>query len=80
VQVVPDGGSPLYRVDWPDIGLSNAANLTRCKQAALAWAESKVLSDLRKKCGVGALKFLDNFSWSWSVVRQNGDGHGQGAS
>jgi hypothetical protein len=68
--VVPDDGSPLYRVDWPDIGLSEAANLTRCKQTALAWAESKVLTDLRKKYGVGALKMLDKFSWSAAPVRQ----------
>lgn len=35
VRVVPCG--PLYAVEWPDIGLSQPANLTRCKQAALQW-------------------------------------------
>jgi hypothetical protein len=72
VRVVPDDTSGLYRVAWPDIGLSDLGNLTRCKQAAREWTESKVLTDLRKKYGVGALKMLNNFSWSASGIRQNG--------
>jgi hypothetical protein len=72
VRVVPDDTSGLYRVAWPDIGLSDLGNLTRCKQVAREWTESKVLTDLRKKYGVGALKMLNNFSWSASGIRQNG--------
>src|SRR5262249_35955857 len=71
VLVVPDLTPPLYHVAWPDLGLSPAANLTRCKQAAMEWAENKTLTDLRKKHGVGALKLLENFSWSTSLVRSN---------
>jgi hypothetical protein len=74
VRIVPDNDS-LYRVEWPDTTPSQVANLTRCKQAALEWAESKMLADLRKKHGVGALKSLDNFSWSASPMRLNGDDH-----
>jgi hypothetical protein len=73
VRIVPDA-SGLYRIDWPDIGLSPAANLSRCRDAALQWAEQQVLRDLRKKRGVGALKSLDKFSWSASPMRQNGRG------
>jgi hypothetical protein len=32
LRLVPDE-SGLYRIEWPDIGLSDLANLTRCKQA-----------------------------------------------
>src|SRR5262249_32446840 len=31
LEIIPD---PLYRIAWPDIGFSDLANLTRCKQAA----------------------------------------------
>ena len=34
LRLVP-GASGLYRIEWPDISLSDLANLTRCKQAAL---------------------------------------------
>jgi hypothetical protein len=39
VWVVPDNGSPLFRVAWPDIGFYDRAHLTRCKQAAREWVE-----------------------------------------
>jgi hypothetical protein len=72
VTIVPDRVWPgLYRIAWPDIGLSPPANLTRCKEAARVWAERQVLTDLRKKRGVGALKSLDNFSWSSRHVAGN---------
>jgi hypothetical protein len=35
VRVLPSGS--LYRVEWPDIGLSRPANLAWCKCAALEW-------------------------------------------
>ncbi len=37
VRIIPD--PPLYRIEWPDIGLSDRVNLTRAKQAALEWAD-----------------------------------------
>jgi len=39
VRIVPDG--ILYRIAWPDIGLSDLCNLTRAKAAALEWAQHK---------------------------------------
>jgi len=39
VHIVPDG--ILYRIAWPDIGLSDLCNLTRAKAAALEWAQHK---------------------------------------
>jgi hypothetical protein len=76
VIVVPELDSPLYRVDWPDIGLSPPANLSRCCDAALAWAERTFLTDHREISVARRLKSLHNFSWSASPVRQNGGGHG----
>jgi hypothetical protein len=38
--------SGLYRIEWPDIGLSDLANLTCCKQAALEWAQRQALFEL----------------------------------
>ena len=70
VRVVPDNGTPLYRIDWPDIGLSAAANLTRCMDAAREWAEQSFVTEHRKQSGARRLKSLDNFSWSASPVRQ----------
>jgi hypothetical protein len=35
LEIIPDP-TGLYRNAWPDTGLSDLANLTRCKQAALA--------------------------------------------
>jgi hypothetical protein len=75
VRLVPDDGSPLYRIAWPDIGLSAAANLSRCKDAAREWAEHSFLTDHRKMSGARRLKSLDNFSWSALPVRQNGADH-----
>ena len=69
LRIVPDG--KLWRVDWPDIGLSQPVNLVRAKEAARLWAESKVLRDIRKNGAERALKSLDNFSWSSSPMRKN---------
>ena len=65
LKLVPDE-SGLYRIEWPDIGLSDLANLTRCKQAALEWAQSQVMTDQGKRSGARRLKSLKNFSWSAS--------------
>jgi hypothetical protein len=70
VRVIPDR-SGLYRIEWPDIGLSDLANLTRCKAAALEWAERKVVTEDRKTNAARRLKSLDNFSWSKSYIAQN---------
>ena len=48
VRVVPDATTRLYRIEWPDIGLSQPVNLTRAKDAARLWAEAQVLRNLRK--------------------------------
>ena len=48
VRVVPDPHFPLYRIAWPDIGLSPPANLARCMDAARHWAERQVLIEDRK--------------------------------
>jgi len=40
LEIIPDDDG-LYRIAWPDIGLSDRANLTRCKQAALEWAHNQ---------------------------------------
>ena len=69
LEVVPDS-TGLYRIAWPDIGLSETANLTRCKQAALEWAEQNFLTENRKMSSARRLKSLDNFWWSASLVRQ----------
>jgi len=38
--IEPDEHWPgMFRVFWPDIGLSPIANLSRCKAAAREWAE-----------------------------------------
>lgn len=72
VCVVPERDSSLYRILWPDIGPSAAANLTRCKAAALEWAERSTLTDPSKNNAARRLKSLNNFSWSASPIRQNG--------
>jgi hypothetical protein len=61
----------LYRVEWPDIGLSDLANLTRCKAAAREWAEQKAILEDRKSNAARRLKSLDNFWWLSSHVAQN---------
>src|SRR5262245_8175324 len=76
LRVVPDDSLPLYRVGWPDTGTSPAANLTRCKAAALEWAERCVMTDDRKANAARRLKSLNNFSWSASPMRLNGGEHG----
>ena len=60
----------LYRVAWPDIGLSDLANLTRCKAAAREWAERNTVLEDRKTNVARRLKSLDNFWWSWSYIAQ----------
>jgi hypothetical protein len=71
VRVVPDYQTALYRIAWPDIGLSDVANLTRCKAAAREWAERKTVTEERKLSAARRLKSLDNFWWSSSYVAQN---------
>jgi hypothetical protein len=75
LRVVPDSGSPLYRVAWPDIGLSPTANLTRCLNAARDWAEWQFVAEHRNLGAARRLNSLNNFSWSASPMRQNGGGH-----
>jgi hypothetical protein len=70
VRIVPDETTLLWRIDWPDIGLSDAVNITRAKEAARLWAESQMLRTLRKNGAERALKSLSNFSWFCSPVRQ----------
>jgi len=71
LEVLPDSSTGLYRIAWPDTGLSDIANLTRCKQAAVEWAEQRFLTENRKMNGARRLKSLNNFWWSASLVRQN---------
>jgi hypothetical protein len=66
VRLVVDG--KLWRIAWPDIGLSTPVNLTRAKEAARLWAEAEYLRKNRRQ---RALKSLDNFSWSSPPVRQS---------
>lgn len=73
VKIIPDS-SGLYRVVWPDIGLSDVANLTRCKQAALEWAEKAAQPRDRKTSVARYLNSLNNFWWSASPVRSNQSG------
>ena len=72
VRLIPNGA--LYRIEWPDIGLSDLTNLSRGKAAALEWAEQKAIED-RKLSVAQRLKTLDNFSWSSSPVRLNTQPH-----
>jgi hypothetical protein len=46
VRIVPDG--TLYRIEWPDIGLSDLCNLSRAKAAAPEWAQTKLPSAQRQ--------------------------------
>jgi hypothetical protein len=68
VRIIPDGR--LYRIEWPDIGLSDRVNLTRAKAAALGWAEQKAMED-RKLPVARRLKSLADFWWSSSPIRSN---------
>jgi DUF1009 family protein len=67
VRIITDG--QLYRIEWPDIGLSDVVNLTRAKAAALEWAQHKAMTEDRKKSGARRLKSLNNFSWLSSPMR-----------
>jgi hypothetical protein len=67
VRIIPDG--QLYRIEWPDIGLSDLVNLTRAKAAALEWAERKAVTEDRKLPVARRLKSLNNFWWSSSPMR-----------
>jgi hypothetical protein len=69
VRIIPDGA--LYRVEWPDTGLSDLTNLTRAKAAALEWAERQALTENRKLSAARRLKSLSNFWWSSSPIAQN---------
>jgi hypothetical protein len=69
VRIISAGS--LYRIDWPDIGLSDITNLTRAKAAAREWAEQKVMIEDRKLPVARRLKSLDNFSWSSSHIAQD---------
>src|SRR4029077_8050911 len=71
VDVVPDSHTGLYRISWPDIGLSDVTNMMRAKAAALEWAEQKVVTEGRKMPVAQRLKSLGNFWWSSSYVAQN---------
>jgi hypothetical protein len=66
--------SGLFRIAWPDIGLSDLANLTRCKAAAREWAERKAILEDRKSNAARRLKSLDNFWWSSSYIAHNVQG------
>ena len=78
VRVVPYYLTALYRIAWPDIGLSDIANLTRCKAAARKWAERKTVTEARKLSAARRLKSLNNFWWSSSYVAQNLPGQANG--
>jgi hypothetical protein len=69
VRIIPSGS--LYRIEWPDIGLSDLTNLTRAKAAALEWAQQKAMTGDRKLPVARRLKSLDNFWWSSSYVAAN---------
>ena len=47
VRVVSDCRG-LYRIEWPNIGLSDLTNLTRAKAAAREWAERNAVLEDRK--------------------------------
>jgi hypothetical protein len=66
VRIIPDG--VLYRIEWPDIGLSDLTNLTRAKAAALEWAQQKAVTEGRNLSVAQRLKSLDNFRWTSSPV------------
>jgi len=68
-RIIPDG--QLYRIEWPDTGISDLTNLTRAKAAALEWAERRAVTDNRKLPVARRLKSLNNFSWSASYIAPN---------
>jgi hypothetical protein len=67
VRIIPEGA--LFRIEWPDIGLSDLTNLTRAKAAALEWAERQAMTEDRKTSVARRLKSLDNFWWSSAPSR-----------
>jgi hypothetical protein len=69
VRIIPVGS--LYRIEWPDIGLSDLTNLTRAKAATREWAEQKAMTEDRKLSVARRLKSLDNFWWASSYVAPN---------
>src|SRR6516164_6451733 len=71
LELVVDSEQGLWRIAWPDIGLSDRTNLTRAKAAALEWAERKVLTEGRNWSVARRLKSLNNFSWSASYIAPN---------
>ena len=71
LELVADSEQGLWRIAWPDIGLSDRTNLTRAKAAALEWAEWKVLTEGRNWSVARRLKSLNNFSWSASYIAPN---------
>src|SRR5262249_51928930 len=73
LEIIPDP-SGLYRIAWPDIGLSDLANLTRCKQATLEWAEHQRMAKGSNLSVAQRLKLLKNFSWSASYSDLNRSG------
>jgi hypothetical protein len=70
LEIIPDP-SGLYRIAWPDIGLSDLANLTRCKQAALEWAQHQRMAKGSNLSVAQRLKSLKNFSWRASYSDLN---------
>jgi hypothetical protein len=79
VRVVPDTGSPLYRIIWPDAAPSPLVNLSRARDAAEQWAEQQVLTERRNLSVAQRLKLLGNFWWSPAPVRQNEAAAAKGA-
>ena len=73
LEIIPDP-SGLYRIAWPDIGLSDLANLSRCKQAALEWAQHQRDAQNRNLSMAQRLKSLRNFWWSASHSDLNRSG------
>jgi hypothetical protein len=69
VRIIPDG--QLYRIEWPDIGLSDLTNLTRAKAVVLEWAQHRAATEDRKSSVARRLKSLDNFWWLSSPIRSN---------
>src|SRR5262249_22539521 len=73
-RIVPAG--TLHRIQWPDALSSAPANLSRCKDAALTWAEQTIMTEHRNLPVARRLKSLNNFWWSPSPIAQN-DGGGK---
>jgi hypothetical protein len=61
----------MWRVRWPDRGLSGLTNLTRAKAAALKWAECEALTEHRNLSVAQRLKLLGNFSWASLHIAPN---------